>query len=842
MMSPGQRLSSYLFLILVVVGGGVTLDALSSYGARREPAAEVAAGPRVPDRGRAFVFVIDSLRFQTAMNPALMPRLSALRETSTFARVTPSNDAVTVPSIREAFTGEERTRLLGFVSNFLKRRAGVRSVFTDLASQGRRAVAFSDDAFTQFGEDAVESRSNGDDGPTEVRDQNAAIGTALEVYASAREDLVVMHITYTDHVAHEDGIAGDRYRERFLSADGEVGAIARAVPETDTLVVMGDHGHDEKGRHAFGLDVPTFALYRGPRFRRGFDLGVVPIRDHRYLLGYALGLPLPDEYDGGRPAEALTPTGTTPSDYAPVVQAANGPDAAATAARRRAYVATAVDLALAFAVWLVVAGPFAVSAVVPAGARALAWASTVPRFVAEGSIAGLVCGAVASALCLVWVLALRRRARGRWGSDSEGSVASAGAAVVLGLGFAGLGFWFPVIRPRLHEPTYESLVVLWLSVWAVAAVVSWTARSVVHGRWLVGLPLFAFFPTVYRYGAPAAMAPAAVGFLLCVFAAARGRPAEALRSPLRGATWATAALPILLLVPFLAVDASDYRFGEWVIYPSDWNPAVWILGAAVAKALILLRREQTRPVRVAALCLATLMVFFEQVRASRIEEPLSIAILGYALVAALHRRHENTRAAQAAPDGAIGGAGARLRSPSEELALVSGLLLAHHAFTRADFEAYFWRDWLLAAVFLSGRAVREFVPPDARRTAHAALLFLSLLVTAWVTFAWTVHRLEWAFLYEWFRAPFVEKHVGFFLPLILARYLLPLVAARLLLAQVFGRREPYPGRAVQLLAGAKIASLFLVTAGIGYTSPTTEIYLEGAEETAILGVLSAGLL
>ena len=841
-MGRSQRIFGYLFLCLVVVGGGVALDALGSVRAGPESAPasdssdDVADSARRFEKGRAFVFVIDSLRWETAMDPAIMPNLAALRSRSTFARVTPSNDAVTVPSIREAFTGEQRTKLLGFVSNFLKKRAGVRSIFTDLAAAGRKSAAFSDDAFTQFGEDAVEALSNGDDGPTEVRDQNETVGVALGRYASSRYDLIVMHITYTDHVAHEEGVGSDRYKERFHAADERVGAIDRSVPESDTAVVMGDHGHDERGRHAFGLDVPTFALYRGPRFRRALDLGTIPIRDHRYLLGWALGLPLPAEYDGKRHPEALVSSRALPADYAPVGASVNeAHDAAARAARRNAYLWTAVDLAVAFTVWAFVMGPLATGAAASPALRALAWASVVPRFVANGSLPGALSGIAASLACLAWLFMLRRRGALLGAApprDALRALAGASCVTVLGFGFAALGLAFPTIRPMLHEPTYQSLTLLWVFMAAAALALSFLKRDARFGGALLLSPLFLFFPTVYRYGSVAGMAPSWVGLLACIVVAATAYGASLQKAgsdtvpPLRGARATVLALaaPAVLLTPFMAVDSSDYRFGEWVLYPADANRVVWILGAVIAKAIVLVRREQAPAVRVMALVLTTMMVAFEQWRSSFPEEALSALLVGYAAWSTFRR--SRTRA-----ETQIG-----------ELAWIAGLLLAHHAFTRAEPEAYFWRDWLLAAVFLSGRLVRDVVPLERRRIGYAALLFLSLIATGWVTFAWTVHRLEWAFLYEWFRAPFVERHVGVFLPLIIGRYLLPLVVARRLLSSAFGPDEPYPGRAISGFAGLKIASLFLMTVGIGYTSQTTEIYLEGAEETAIAGVLSAGLL
>jgi hypothetical protein len=805
-MSGWQRFSSYVFLLLVVVGGGVSLDALSTPAA--SPSSQAPAGRSAYQRGRAFIFVVDSLRFETAMDPAMMPHLAALRGVGTFARVTPSNDAVTVPCLRAAFTGVENTKLLGFVTNFLKKRAGVRSVFTDLASDGRRAAAFSDDAFTQFGKEAVDTFSNGDDGPTEVKDQNGTIAEALRVFGSGRYDLVAMHITYTDHVAHEDGVRSPQYRQRFSEADAMIAAIERAVPENDTLVVMGDHGHDDEGRHSFGLDVPTFAIYRGARFRRAVDLGTVPIRDHRYFLGWALGLPLPGDYDGGRHPDALIPTGGS-GDYAARATANPGAAAAADSARRTAYAATAADMMTAFVAWTFVTGPLAASP--PAGLLVVAWASTVPRFVAPGSLGGALAGIAASLACLGWVVL-----RGRRGA----AVMALSAAVAC---CWGLGLLFPVIRPAFHEPKYESIALFWILLGVLAAGVSRFKSDARYGAAILAFPLFCFVPTVYRYGSPAAMAPAWIGALLCLLAASRRAMA---------ATAATLAAAILFLVPFVAADSSDYRFDEWVLYPPDKNPIVWIAGAALAKAVLLWRRGDRPTVRVGALIVTTVLVIFERVRLARLEELAAVVVLGYAAWAFRRRRSSDGRATS------IWAA-----SQEERLAWIAGMLLAHHALTRVEPEAYLWRDWLLAAVFLSAKAVKDFLPvPAARQGAHAALLFFSLMAAGWVTFAWTVHRLEWGFLYEWFSAPFVERHVGFFLPLILARYVLPLLVARFVLAGEFARDGAYPGRAVSLIAGLKIASLFLLTVGIGSSSSTTEIYLEGAEETAIAGVIAAGLL
>jgi len=756
-----KRLAAFAAVFVLSVSGLALVDTLTAPpSAAPSPDSKLDAA-LTP--GRVFVLVIDSLRYETAMTAELMPQLQALRARGTFARVTPTRDAVTVPCLRAAFTGRDRTRVFGFVENFLKGNAGLESIFTALAQRGGSAAVYSDGAFDQFGDQGIARLSNGDpvgeaaesdDHSDHVEEQNATAPLALSEYRSSKRDLVVLHVTYTDHVAHEVGVGAPLYKERYRTADALVAQLDRELPLGDTLVVMGDHGHDATGRHAVGLDVPTYALYRGPRFAAGVDLGTVGIRDHRYLLGFGLGLSLPDDYAGERHTVALRAAATGLGSYGAAV---GGRREISPGVPQEAYLGYAIGgliLALLFAGWFV----------------AVQWSAAT-----------------------AWL--------------PSALLAALGALVI-----CALGVLFPRVRPALHEPSHLTLVLIWIGLWASALVTSWRTQRIDLGALVLGLPLFFAVPTVYRYGAPAAMAPAWLGFLACVavvlFALQRQRP-PLLAASLLGA----------LLVPFGLAESSGFRFDEWVLWPPAVLPSGFLLLSLVAKWIVLVPRGRyvIGLVAVALVSAAQLNVV-----------PYSVQLIAACALLAFWAFDTRRRGAA---------------SLESNIACVTALLLLHHYAVRLPTHAYYWQDCLLAALVLSARFIRP-LPSPARTYAHAVLLLLAFFVSSWVSFAWTLHRLEWAFLYDFWSAGFVERHVASFLPLLMGRFALPLIAARVLLQRELPEAE-LRTRALGLawlLVGSKVVSLMLWSYGTAFVSVASDVYLEAVQETSLACVLLLGLL
>ena len=99
----------------------------------------------------------------------------------------------------------------------------------------------------------------------------------------------------------------------------------------------------------------------------------------------------------------------------------------------------------------------------------------------------------------------------------------------------------------------------------------------------------------------------------------------------------------------------------------------------------------------------------------------------------------------------------------------------------------------------------------------------AFFVSGWTSFSWTVHQLEWRFLYGLFSAPAVEHHVIWFLPVIVVRYALPFWAARALLRETMDFAPEAIAPPTWFFAAAKVFILVFLTFGIGHVDVSSDV-------------------
>ena len=177
----------------------------------------------------------------------------------------------------------------------------------------------------------------------------------------------------------------------------------------------------------------------------------------------------------------------------------------------------------------------------------------------------------------------------------------------------------------------------------------------------------------------------------------------------------------------------------------------------------------------------------------------------------------------------------------KKVTILAFLSLLYYYTIRIPGEYYLWADLLMAAVFLAGMFLKRYADKNTLPSAHSYLLFLSVIIGGWMTLAWTLHNLEWFFLYDWFPEAILEKYIVFFLPFLVLRFMIPVIMISFILGQFFSEKISFSRKQVLLIGGLKLLSLVFIFYGIGVNS-SSNIFFEGVQEAAIFLILLFALL
>lgn len=808
----GRVLIAVVVLILLVVG--VYRDADAILAPSPEGVADSTEVQSTESRTRTFMLFIDSLPLAPTRNPARMPELSRFKAQASWMPCSGATDQVTNPALLAAFVGADRFRIFGFVENFVEGRDATGSIFDDWRRTGRKVLVYSDDAFLQFGKDGVDYRRYEEPRATHELEprQHQLFAESLDQYRAGAFDVVIFHATFVDTVAHRVRHDGPEYRTMLATADRWIGEAARAVAPGETLIVFGDHGHNDKGVHAAGLDVPTFIGVRGPGFARGRELETQPITVLRYLMSWATGVPLAADYEGPRVPQALISGGAVPPEFS---------DASARAPRSepRGVTALALSVGSLLALWMVGAwGGWGVVELggLGVGLGMLLLTRSHPYNVWAAAMAGVV--------ALGTRLFLGPRSR---------ELAWAAAAGLLAAAMVPHGYW--LASHVLSEQVKEFAGLRWVLPTALT-LVSGAAVALGPSRasWIgIGAPLLLLPTTCYAWGAMSLWASQLLLVALCfgvVGLAARHRDGG---RPSRAVEWVSHGFCVLLmgwiLQRYAFSNGFDFVFRRWD--PWSWHlaatgPWQWRVGSFLAKVLVLFHWHR-RPVTHAASCLGVgLLTVYECGLLPR-ESPWTLALAALLLAAALAAR---TRALSKLADDA-----------TSDVLQLTALLLAFFFLVRTDRDTHYWLSLCAAALSLCARMMQP-LRAELRRSGHALLLCIGLVISGWVDTCWSSGHLEWEFLASVLSAEFIRSHVVLFLPALLGRYVLPVLVIRAVLRRQLGPEDVGLGRVVLAAWGLKTITVVAQTIGVGLAHRGSGFFLEGLHHTAVLLVLGFGLV
>ncbi len=278
------------------------------------PLEGVASYPSVTVAGGRVVFVmVDSLTDRMVLDEEVLPALQPIRPRAALGKMHGCLPASTVPCTRTMFEGSNAGYVEG-LHNFAARRGSARAFPSVAAAAGLRVAVASDHTMIRMFEHIGGPRLDlGARGIARYSWDEAAVD-AVELWLRGHEaDVVLVHLIDLDKASHDPGPNTPRYVQEIRDLDSALARIIAALEPGDTLIVAGDHGHDEHGSHT---PDPGYLAFGPP-----FAPGRADIRQETValLLSVSAGTDLMGTYEGEVPSQLLArPIGGSPAAAAQI--------------------------------------------------------------------------------------------------------------------------------------------------------------------------------------------------------------------------------------------------------------------------------------------------------------------------------------------------------------------------------------------------------------------------------------------------------------------------------------------------------------------------------------------
>ncbi|MET0340635.1 MAG: alkaline phosphatase family protein [Polyangiales bacterium] len=233
---------------------------------------------------RLTILMVDALDRRDVERAERLPRLRArLGEAALHGPVLACVDGVTIPCVAAMITGFDRVSGFSPLRNFgAARGLAAHSVLGALMAHGVRVGYFGDPLLARALEGLTQRV------PRDEVDDDATLHAGLTALQQGAVDIAFVHLLELDETAHKHTEHGSAYAAALTRLDARIARVLDARASEQHVVVLGDHGHAETGRHGAGLGTETYAAYFGPRLPRGVRR--MAMTDHARIWAHVFGL------------------------------------------------------------------------------------------------------------------------------------------------------------------------------------------------------------------------------------------------------------------------------------------------------------------------------------------------------------------------------------------------------------------------------------------------------------------------------------------------------------------------------------------------------------------------
>ncbi len=843
----------------ILLGGKVSYTETYDRAVGVDPANGTLPPPYPLNERRMFILLVDCLAYPTALDAELMPNLNDLRETTTHGYVQNAVDAITAPSLKAMFTGKDTVSIFGASQNWIAEQK-VSSVLTQLNEVNVTVSVYSNHPFEQFGDDITDYNYVDRIWDIYPELEKEAIDESIDDYMNRDNDIVIMHLLTPHDANHYYGPGTPQYYHAFEEADKVIGRLAVLLEENDTLLVTGDHGHDVDGRHSFGVNAPTFFAIRGQGFKKNHDVSIA-ITDMRYFISWAMGVPLPDEYDAGKFPSALESRGPLPESFATennesivytpeVIKVGRG--------SMILYSAVTIYVFMLIIFWYVMTKDGGENKLAARLLDAGGLLALVPLFIFTDNTwllgaGGLFVALLASLGVSKEVFTKKELARALW---------------ILPFGIFFIMFGYILIRFWEHIFYFDRYYhyMIW-GVLAVIGVFIANKKGVWPAVWCITIPtMFLLIPTIYGKGWVGIMGPVLICFSLFLLWEDLLRPLfKRGEKEMKGG--GNLMSKILMLAPIIFTGVIFFNH-KGVNFHFEWwygilflLPHVFLVVSGVIGKIIVFFRPGKKYYTYFILGPVLLFVYLYELGHLRPHPYVTVALI--IILGTMGWLMGSRKGDQ------IGFIKKMGQSPRVYLSFglaVASLSLLYYYSSRGDPDRFLWSDLLTGALVLGAYYIRKYRDPSERRTGYVFLMLVGFIAAGWVSMSWTPTDLEWFYLFDWIPYVLLEAEVIYFIPFIVLKYLVPLILIRFILGRILLKgggesnvrnvsgvevepKKPGPGkmntadvaRPVLSIIGLRAAAVIFIFFGIALYG-ASGFFFGAVQQAALMLVLMLALI